>query len=96
MDERDGAAGEEIEVARCGSPAGVVWGGQHRWQWWEVHMGTDGPRMPWASTEQSHVCYTMLQVRYGALLSKADPHCAVALLGEVVNRYCLRVARGED
>ena len=24
-----------------------------------------------------------LQVRYGALLSKADPHCAVALLGEV-------------
>ena len=25
----------------------------------------------------------MLQVRYGALLSKADPHCAVALLGEV-------------
>jgi hypothetical protein len=25
----------------------------------------------------------MLQVRYEALLSKADPHCAVALLGEV-------------
>ena len=25
----------------------------------------------------------MLQVRYGALLSKADPHCAVVFLGEV-------------
>ena len=28
-------------------------------------------------------CYTMLQVRNRALLWKADPHCAVALLGEV-------------
>ena len=33
----------------------------------------------WRSTP----CYTMLQVRYGALFSKADPHCAVALPGEV-------------